>query len=358
MKTKLFTLFLAIAASIGTLLADKVLIGDLYYNLNATSLTAEVTYKSLTANTYSGDIVIPSSLTYSGKNYAVTSIGDHAFYNCSGLVSVTIPNSVVLIGDYAFFNSNDLKVITIGNSVSNIGNRAFSSTAITSIVIPASVTSIGDEAFVVCSNLSEITVAATNSKYSSDDGVLYNKNKTTLMVCPMKKQGEYIIPNSVTTLNDYAFQGCSSLTSVTIPTKITVISTSAFDGCSSLTSITIPKNVIRINQMAFRNCTSLQSVICEVVTPISIATSLEAQAPFFGVDRPNIPLYVPAESVDAYKAKDIWKEFNPILPIQNSPTEINNVSYDSPQNTKIIRDGQLLILREGKTYTAQGAEVK
>ena len=163
----------------------------------------------------------------------VTSIGDSAFCNCTSLTSVTIPNSVTSIGEFAFRGCSSL----------------------TSVTIPNSVTSIGDGAFASCTSLTGIRVTEGNSHYSSDaSGVLFNKDKTTLVQCP-GAFAAYTIPDSVTSIGGSAFRGCSSLTSVTIPDSVTSFGSDAFQGCTSLTSVTIPDSVTSIGGWAFYYCT-------------------------------------------------------------------------------------------------------
>ena len=160
MKTKLFTLLLAVAASVGTMFAwdyERVQIGDLYYNLDSTNQTAKVTDPN--SGKYSGDIVIPSSVTYNSVIYSVTSIGSYAFRDCTGLTSVTIPNSVTSIGDAAFRNCSGLTSVTIPNSVTSIGGYAFQGcSSLTSITLPNSITSIGNNVFSGCDSLMAIYV--------------------------------------------------------------------------------------------------------------------------------------------------------------------------------------------------------
>src|SRR5213079_3345119 len=147
------------------------------------------------------------------------------------------------------------------NSVTSIGDFAFRGcSGLTSVTIPDSVTSIRGRAFVDCWNLSAISVETNNPAYSSVGGVWFNKSQTTLIEYPGGKVGSYSIPNSVTSIVDYAFAGCISLTSVTIPDNLTSIGASAFDGCISLTSVTIPNSVASIGESAFEGCTSLTSV--------------------------------------------------------------------------------------------------
>ena len=188
---------------------------------------------------------------------SVTSIGEWAFRGCSGLTSVTIPNSVTSIGEGAFFQCSGLTSVTIPNSVTSIGYRAFyGCSGLTSVTIPNSVTSIGEWAFAGCS----INVSDDNPNYIAKDGVLFNKQLTTLIQYPAGKQGAYAIPNSVTSIGYQAFSGCKGLTSIEIPNSVTSIGNEAFYGCRGLTSMTIGNSVTSIGDDAFFRCSGLTSV--------------------------------------------------------------------------------------------------
>ena len=245
----------------------------------------------------------------------VTSIGDGVFQGCTSLRSVTIPDSVTSIGDDAFYgcyftsenfvNNSNVELddsskptivdtdaggfcikdnvlvnmrpayaigeVTIPNSVIIFGYSAFDSCeSLISVTIPDSVTCIDDRTFSSCTSLTSIEVSGNNKNYSSADGVLFNKDKSELITYPAgKTDSEYVIPNSVISIGDSAFENCTSLTSVTIPDSVTSIGRYTFENCTSLTSVTIPNSVTSIGDDAFYNCTSLTSVtIPDSVTSI------------------------------------------------------------------------------------------
>ena len=192
----------------------------------------------------------------------LTTIEGYAFYGATSLKSINIPGGVTTIGDGAFFEAKSLRTINIPAGVTTIGDSAFARTDdLVSIKIPATVTTIGYAAFAQMDSLRSIVVDSSNTNYSSQDGVLFNKPGTTLIKHPAAKTGStYIIPNGVINIGDYAFDRESSLVSIEIPATVTTIGGMAFQ-VHALESITIPAAVTTIGADAFANAMSLKSVI-------------------------------------------------------------------------------------------------
>ncbi|MBR2196832.1 MAG: leucine-rich repeat protein [Salinivirgaceae bacterium] len=219
-----------------TVTSDTTIVAEFAENkpLVASELHYEITSDSTVKVVFSNDywyftsIVIPNTTIIDGKVYSVTSIRDYAFQNCRNLISVAIPNTVTYIGENAFYG---------------------------------------------CDKLTDINVESGNTKYSSEDAILFNCDKTTLVRYPYNKVGAYTVPESVTTIGDLAFYLCEQLTSVVIPNSVERIEYGAFEGCSNLASISIPESVTTLGSCVFQTCISL--------TSITIPNSI-TEIPFYG----------------------------------------------------------------------------
>ena len=285
----------------------------LYWDLNK---DGELSYSEASVVTDILTVFKDSSIiTFNELKYftGLTTIGKSAFYECDNLISVTIPDSVTTIGDEAFSYCSSLTSVTIPDSVTTIGVEAFEDCSsltsvyisdisawcnisftnwasnpliyanlylnnelVTDLTIPDSVTTIGDYAFCGCWSLTSVT-----------------------------------IPDSVTKIGDYAFNNCTCLTSVTIPDSVTEIGYGAFEDCRSLTTVTIPDSVTTIGEWAFGGCTSLTSVYCEATTPPSLGVYVfmcwDPDSECYCYICCNI--YVPMESVNKYKSAEGWGEY-------------------------------------------------
>jgi hypothetical protein len=273
----------------------------------------------------------------------VITIGSYAFYNCSSLTgSLVIPKSVSLIGVYAFYgctflsayevdpqnarylstdgvlfnkNQDSLFVCPAGktgsysipNSVKVIGTYSFFyCTGLNGIIfIPSSVKTIGNYAFYGCNKLTAFVVDQTNKVYSSNEGVLFNKNQDSLFICPVGKLGKYQIPNTVVAIDYSAFEGCTGLTGIGIPNSVTSIGSYAFSYCTGLTEITLPPNIATIGSGAFYYSGNLQKISIENAIPPAIDSYT-----FAFIDKSSCQLFVPIESKITYQTSANWKDFS------------------------------------------------
>ncbi len=269
-----------------TISAHDFEVDSIYYNItSSTDHTVEVTHKGSAYGEYAESVTIPTKVTYNGKTYKVTSIGNRAFWGCSGLTNIEIPNSVTSIGDYAFYGCSSLTSIEMPNSVTSIGREAFwGCSGLTSIEIPNSVTSIGYEAFWGCSNLKivindsnlNITKGSTDFGYiayyadrvlSGDyvDGFIFDgEDGDYILTDYLGNETNLVLPDNYMEQSYHigyaAFRGCSGLTSIEMPNSVTSIGYAAFRGCSGLTSIEIPNSVTSIGDYAFYECSGLKSM--------------------------------------------------------------------------------------------------
>ena len=203
-----------------------------------------------------------SSLTTINIPEKVTVIDTEAFSSCSNLKNIILPSGVTRIGELAFIGCSSLEFIEIPSSVTSIGERAFGGcSGLRSIEIPNSVTSIGSNAFNNCSNLMSINVESNNTKYISIDGILFNKEKTEIIMYPVgNEKNKYTIPNTVTKIGGGAFSGGKNLTNIEIPNSVIKIGDSAFSNCSNLTKVEIPGSVIDMGDYIFMDCINLTSI--------------------------------------------------------------------------------------------------
>ena len=387
---KLSLLFILVMMLPVTLLADnRVAINGIKYDLVSKSKVAIVI--SFDNGKYKGDVVIPSTVNYYGVTYNVTKIGDGAFQNstdlttvqvpssvtdfglysfsgCTGLISVNIPSKVTYIGNYAFDGCISLKSISISNNVTVITEgmlRGCSSltsitipdkvkeiredafwgcSSITDITIPKNVNFIGNRAFGGCTALATITVASDNTTYDSRNSckaIIEKASKTLIAGCKNSK-----IPSNVTSIGDYAFNYCSSLSKITIPTSIKSIGANAFEGCSKMTIVEIPNSVENIYNNAFSGCSRLKIVdIGEGVTGIGAyafgncnelayvtcrATSVpETNSSAFAKSAiEKITLIVPTNSLNNYKASAPWSSFGNKLTLSTANVVLMALSYN------------------------------
>ena len=343
------------------------------YCKSLTSITIPNSVTSIGGGAFNGcgltSITIPNS---------VTTIDDYTFYDCKDLTSITIPNSVTKIGEMAFCGCSALTSITIPKSVTNInigsgifskcsslnsitvekgntkydsrddcnaiietktntliascnntiipnsvttiGSFAFGDSNRTSITIPATITDIRIRAFCGCSDLTFVTVEEGNTIYDSREkcnAIIETKSNSLIVGCR-----NTVIPSSVTSISNWAFEWCKSLTSISIPNSVTSIGINAFSGCLGLTSISIPNSVTSIGINAFSYCSGLTSITCEAITPPDCGSSC-----FYDINK-SIPVYVAANNVDAYKTANLWKDFTNIQAIPTTYTLTDGELYN------------------------------
>ena len=373
---KLF--FLCALCAVSNLFAwdyEHIKIDSLYYNLDEGNREAEVVRDQEGDDNYAnlGDtLVIPDFVVYNEETYTVKGVGGHAFgwcksvkcfllsnsityieinafqnseldsirlssnleriaefvfSECRSLEFIVIPGSVAEICQGAFFSCDNLSSVTFNEGLRSIHDEVFTGCNLSSVDIPASVTYISGSAFGYNPNLTAVNVSADNTAYMSEDGVVFNKEKTTIILYPAGKQGEYSIPNSVTGIGD-----------------------KAFENCKKLTSLVIPSGVESIGEYALGNCENLHSITCKASVPPACGWKV------FDWLNMSIPLYVPAGSIADYQAADQWKDFTNIQALPT--TSFGDVQSDDVQCTKVLRDGQLLIEKNGKTYNALGNYAK
>ena len=295
---RLFTLLLISFAALSCEMGDEKL--DDFIGRDDSSVTT-IANNQIWYTSTDGKIVEP----YSGENNnyadALTTFGVNIVSNTyvDGKGVIEFDGDVTTIVEYAFYQCSSLTSVTIPDSITYIGDGAFEGcSCLTSVTIPDSVTSIGSQAFAGCGSLQEF-----NGKFTSEDGrclIIDGVLNSFAIGCGAT---EYTIPDSVTRIGDSAFRYCSSLTSVNIPDSVTTIEWSAFYNCTSLTSVIIPDSVTTIGYGAFSYCSSLTSVYCKATTPPAGGFSM------FSDNASGRKIYVPMESVEAYKSAGWWSDY-------------------------------------------------
>jgi len=308
--------------------AYDFMVDGLCYKIISDSSCVTVTYQHYSPPYYTdltGDLVIPKTVTYNGTTYPVTAIGESSFQNCRGLTSVTIPNSVTYIARYAFLGCSGLSgELTIPNSVTSIYEWTFSGcSGLTSVTIPNSVTSIGRSAFEGCSGLTSVTIP--NSVKSI--GLSAFKNCTGLTSVNISDLSswysisfEYSVSNPLVYAHHLFLNG-NEVKDLIIPESVTSIGNYTFSGCSGLTSVTIPNSVMSIGTKAFYGCSGLADIYSEISNPTTRTTESNA---FEGVPYTTCKLHTPADTKHMYQVTTPWNNFENIIEGEGKdPCDIN-----------------------------------
>ena len=312
-------------------------VDGIYYDLNTTNHTANVTYAPL-GGSYSGIVNIPEYIEYNGVTYTIVSIGDYAFSNCNGLTELTIGNSVTSIGMSALFYCSGLAKLTIGNSVTSIGDNAFQyCSGLTELTFPNSVTSIGGYAFDGCRGLTELTIPSSVSSIGTNAFRNWSLEKIMVEEGNPYYDSREDCNGIIRTENNELILGCQN---THIPNSVTSIGRYAFQGCRGLTELTIPNSVTSIGLLAFNACTSLLSVTSLNLLPPTAPLGFELVC-FDDETYQNATLHVPAGCKEAYQQAECWKNF---LNIQDDAvTGIESVKADKQGKTAIYTlDGKRL----------------
>lgn len=345
--------------------ATTFTIGLLKYTVIANN---EVEISGVTDKTQEGYDIKPT-VEYQGKTYTVTAVGDKAFYECTNLIRFQperVKMALKTIGNEAFMGCSKLTNLLLNTGLEQIGESAFCEcSSLQNLEIPASVSQIGDWAFNDCAKLANISVNSANKYFSSSNGVLFNKDKTTLLLYPnMQGNTNYIVPKSVTKIAASAFENCTNLPAIVLPENLKEIGGAAFYNCSKLTSIILPTNLSHIGGEAFGECkgiktftipasvtslgeyifTKCESTLQEIHSKRSTPPDICKECGYgiftaFGTPVTSCKLYVPKGSKAAYAKALGWKDFKYILEEGENPPLIPDTSEDE------------IILNTDSTYT-------
>lgn len=298
----------------GDIITISFTIGQLQYEVTAAN---EVMITGVTDKTLEYFDIKPS-VTYEGTTYNVTAVGERAFEDCRNLVRFQ-PERVKMplktIGKEAFRGCEKLTNLLFGSTLETIEDGAFMKcSSLQNLEIPAGVSSIGDGVFDECGKLASIAVNSANQYYTSSNGALYNKNKTTLLVCPNMRGDSYIIPSGVKRIESGAFYYCTNLKSVVLPDGLESIGDCAFDFCTGLRSLTLPASLKSIGLGIVDHCgNTLEEIHSKMVKPLSLGDYPEYAFFYYGDKSDVCVLYVPKGSKEDYLKADGWKAFKNII---------------------------------------------
>lgn len=286
-----------------------------------------------------GTLRIPDETTYIAMSAAT----------CSGIREVICGENLQEIDEEAFSYCSDLQKVVFNSNLRSIKGRAFvgCGNLTGTIQLPALLNEIYATAFVQ-TKVDSFRIDESNEQFASVDGVLMDKTKKKIVLFP-GSWTEYTFPDDITTIGAYAFSNSNLQGKMTLPPHVSVIEQGAFEGCKSVTDLTLNAELTRIDKYGFWYCLGLQSITCMATTPP------ECGKDAWGGLNHSIPLYVPEEVVEDYKVADGWKDFN-VQAIVLTASEVTpaNEGKDREDASKHLRNGQLFILRDGKTYNAQG----
>ena len=322
---------------------------EVTYTWGAASNFTQKNYNELT------EANIPATVEYKGKVYNVTRIGEFAFNFATKLQRVTMSDNIKVIDRFAIINCSQLTEVQIGEQVDSILLDAFSYGKLETISIPKNVKYIAP--LIVRNNpITSIEVHPENANYTSVDGVLFNKQENLLHSFPAAKATEYVIPETVDTVGGCAFANVA-ITSVTFPDNLVYIAQDAFFN-TKLSKLNFPASITAIGMNAFDLCVGITEVTCRATTPPIMSDGQEEYktSVFCRVPLADATLYVPAESVEAYKSANQWKDFGTILPIGG--TDLEDITTTQASFSKTLIDGHLVISRNGNMYNIMGIKMK
>ena len=316
--------------------------GDFFYEITGAN-QAMVTRENSSSYTGLTQVSIPASTSLAGVNYSITAICDHAFYQCTGLTTVTLPSSVKSINDYAFYKCTSLTSVTLG-SVTSIGNYSFAyCSSLATAKLNGALESIQGTSFLYCTSLKSYTSYPIEDgpwlKYRIINGVIYTGDRQILVSYPCGKIATmYNVVDGTVYIGEHAFHGNTIVKTVNMPNSLREIRTHAFNGCTNIATTEVPKGVTAIGNYAFNGCTGLQSVILpstlttlggavfhgdealtslgvKAQTPPTCARVLERPNTLYAFDAihySTVALGVPTGCKAAYQAANIWKNFTHI----------------------------------------------